>query len=189
MEHIELAGIHSGDSACVIPPVSIPPAHQDTIREYTSKIARELNVIGLMNIQYAIEKDKVYVLEANPRASRTVPLVSKVCNIQMAHVATQLMNSKKLSDIDLQAGQICHYGVKESVFPFDKVPEVDPLLGPEMRSTGEVLGIADSFGMAFFKSQEAAKQDLPVSGSELISVARKDRPAVLELHRNSISSG
>lgn len=181
MEHIELAGIHSGDSACVIPPVSIPQKHLDTIREYTSKIARELKVIGLMNIQYAIEKDKVYVLEANPRASRTVPLVSKVCNIQMAHTATQLMISKKLSDIDLQHNQISHYGVKESVFPFDKMPEVDPLLGPEMRSTGEVLGIADTFGMAFFKSQEAAKQDLPISGSVLISVSRRDRPAVLDV--------
>jgi len=181
MEHIELAGIHSGDSACVIPPVSISKKHLETIRKYTSKIAQELNVVGLMNIQYAIEKDKVYVLEANPRASRTVPLVSKVCNIQMARVATQLMISKRLSDLDLKHKKISHYGVKESVFPFDKMPEVDPLLGPEMRSTGEVLGIADCFGMAFFKSQEAANQALPISGAVLISVSRRDRPAVLEV--------
>lgn len=181
MEHIELAGIHSGDSACVIPPVSISKKHLETIRKYTSKIAQELNVVGLMNIQYAIEKEKVYVLEANPRASRTVPLVSKVCNIQMARVATQLMISKRLSDLDLKHKKISHYGVKESVFPFDKMPEVDPLLGPEMRSTGEVLGIADCFGMAFFKSQEAANQALPISGAVLISVSRRDRPAVLEV--------
>ena len=181
MEHIELAGIHSGDSACVIPPVSIPQGHIDTICEYTRKIACELKVVGLMNIQYAIENDTVYVLEANPRASRTVPLVSKVCNVQMATIATQLMLGKRLADLNLQQQSIGHFGVKESVFPFDKMPEVDPLLGPEMRSTGEVLGIADSFGMAFFKAQEAARQDLPVSGAVLISVSSRERPAVLEI--------
>src|SRR5690554_1167907 len=181
MEHIELAGIHSGDSACVIPPVSIPQNHIDTISEYTRKIACELKVVGLMNMQYAIEKDTVYVLEANPRASRTVPLVSKVCNIQMASIATRLMLDKKLSEIDLVKRAINHFGVKESIFPFDKIAEVDPLLGPEMRSTGEVLGIADSFGLAFFKAQEAAKQDLPVNGAVLISVSRRERPAVLEV--------
>jgi carbamoyl-phosphate synthase large subunit len=183
MEHIELAGIHSGDSACVIPPVSIPAKHIDTIREYTSRIARELGVVGLMNIQYAIEKDKVYVLEANPRASRTVPLVSKVCNIQMARIATQLMMGSRLSDLRLSTKKIPHFGVKESVFPFDKMPEVDPVLGPEMRSTGEVLGLADTFGMAFFKAEEAAKQDLPLEGSVLISVSKRERPAVLEVAR------
>ncbi|NLP03267.1 MAG: carbamoyl-phosphate synthase large subunit [Fibrobacter sp.] len=183
MEHIELAGIHSGDSACVIPPVSISQKNLNTIRDYTTKLARELNVVGLMNIQYAIEKDKIYVLEANPRASRTVPLVSKVCNTQMARIATQLMTGKKLSEIGLKQNTINHFGVKESVFPFDKMPEVDPLLGPEMRSTGEVLGIAENFGLAFFKSQEAAMLDLPLSGAVLISVSKKDRPAVLEVAR------
>ncbi|MGQ9650055.1 MAG: carbamoyl-phosphate synthase large subunit [Phycisphaerae bacterium] len=180
MEHIELAGIHSGDSACVIPPVSIPAKHLDTIYEYTQRIARELNVVGLMNMQYAIANDVVYVLEANPRASRTVPLVSKVCNIQMARIATQLMMGRKLAELKLTPGQIRHYGVKEAVFPFPMFPEVDPVLGPEMRSTGEVLGLADSFGMAFYKAEEAAKSQLPIEGTVLISVARKDHPAVLK---------
>jgi carbamoyl-phosphate synthase large subunit len=180
MEHIELAGVHSGDSACVIPPVSIPAKHIDTIYEYTKKIAVELNVVGLMNIQYAIANDVVYVLEANPRASRTVPLVSKVCNIQMARTATQLMLGKNLSDIDFKSGSIPYFGVKEAVFPFNMFPEVDPLLGPEMRSTGEVLGLADSFGLAFFKAQEGAQQNLPSEGTVLITVSETDKEAVLE---------
>jgi len=179
MEHIELAGIHSGDSACVIPPVSIPKKHLDTIREYTRKIATELNVIGLMNMQYAIANDIVYVLEANPRASRTVPLVSKVCGLSMARAATQLMLGKKLSDLNLKQRSIPHFGVKESVFPFNMFPEVDPLLGPEMRSTGEVLGLADSFDLAFFKSQQAAKQKLPSEGAVLITVTDPDKAAAL----------
>ncbi len=183
MEHIELAGIHSGDSACVIPPISIPAKHLATIREYTKKIAMELKVVGLMNMQYAIAGDKVYVLEANPRASRTVPLVSKVCNISMARIATQIMLGKKLSDFDLRSRDIPHFGVKEAVFPFNMFPEVDPLLGPEMRSTGEVLGLADSFGLAFFKAQEATQQILPTAGTALLSVAEHDRPAVLEVAR------
>lgn len=181
MEHIELAGIHSGDSACVIPPVSIPERHLKTIREYTRKIAQELQVVGLMNIQYAIADDRVYVLEANPRASRTVPLVSKVCNIPMARLATQVMLGKKITDLGLKSRQIKHYGVKEAVFPFNMFPEVDPILGPEMRSTGEVLGIADSFGRAFYKTEEATQTPLPTEGTVLISVAEKDRPAVLEV--------
>jgi carbamoyl-phosphate synthase large subunit len=181
MEHIELAGIHSGDSACVIPPISIPAKHLATICEYTKKIAMELKVVGLMNMQYAIARDKVYVLEANPRASRTVPLVSKVCNISMARIATQIMLGKKLTDFNLKSREIPHFGVKEAVFPFNMFPEVDPVLGPEMRSTGEVLGMADSFGLAFFKAQEGAQQALPTSGTVLISVAEHDRPAVLEV--------
>jgi len=181
MEHIELAGIHSGDSACVIPPISIPPKHLDTIYEYTKKIAIELHVIGLMNIQYAIAKDRVYVLEANPRASRTVPLVSKACNIPMARLATQVMLGKKLSSLNLKPKSFKHYGVKESVFPFNMFPEVDPILGPEMRSTGEVLGMAASFGLAFFKAEEAAQQRLPSEGTVLITVSQRDRPAVLEV--------
>ena len=181
MEHIELAGIHSGDSACVIPPLSIPAKHLDTINEYTRRIAVELKVVGLMNIQYAIANDTVYILEANPRASRTVPLVSKVCNIPMARLATQIMLGKKLSDLNLRQRSIPHFGVKEAVFPFNMFPEVDPLLGPEMRSTGEVLGMADTFGLAFYKAQEAAQQTLPREGTVLITVSEHDRPAVLEV--------
>jgi carbamoyl-phosphate synthase large subunit len=181
MEHIELAGIHSGDSSCVIPPVTIPEKHIQTIHEYTRRIARELNVVGLMNMQYAIAKDMVYVLEANPRASRTVPLVSKVCNVSMARIATQVMLGKKLDSLKLKQKQIPHYGVKEAVFPFNMFPEVDPVLGPEMRSTGEVLGMADSFGLAFYKAQEAAKQRLPVSGTVLLSLFSKDMPETLEV--------
>ena len=189
MEHIELAGIHSGDSACVIPPISIAPRHLETIDEYTRKIARELNVVGVMNIQYAIADDMVYVLEANPRASRTVPLVSKVCGIPMARIATQLMLGKKLAEMDLKNRPIPHYGVKEAVFPFPMYPEVDPLLGPEMRSTGEVLGLADSFGLAFYKAQDGAKQSLPTEGTVLISVSRLDRPAVLKAARKFAELG
>ncbi len=181
MEHIELAGVHSGDSACVIPSVSIPARHINTIYEYTKKIARALHVIGLMNIQYAIAKDVVYVLEANPRASRTVPIVSKVCNISMVHVATQIVLGKKLAELDIKPQKIPYFGVKEAVFPFPMFPEVDPILGPEMRSTGEVLGIAGSFGLAFFKAEEAARQLLPTKGAVLITVSEKDRPAALKV--------
>ena len=189
MEHIELAGVHSGDSACVLPPVSIPQNHIETIHKYTRKIAQELNVVGLMNIQYAIAKDVVYVLEANPRASRTVPLVSKVCNVSMARIATQLMLGKKLADMQVTPRNVPHYGVKESVFPFNMMPEVDPVLGPEMRSTGEVLGISNSFGNAFFKAQEAAQQLLPLEGTVLITVSIKDRPDVLEVARQFAELG
>jgi len=179
MEHIEQAGIHSGDSACVIPPTTLPQKHIDTIYEYTRKIANEMNVVGLMNMQYAIYKDKVYVLEANPRASRTVPLVSKVCALSMARIATEIMLGKRLSDFDLSDKEIPHYGVKEAVFPFPMFPEVDPLLGPEMRSTGEVLGMADSFGLAFYKAQDAAKSLLPTEGAVLLTVCERDRSDVL----------
>jgi carbamoyl-phosphate synthase large subunit len=189
MEHIELAGIHSGDSACVIPPISISAKHVETICEYTRKIAIELKVVGLMNIQYAIAQGVVYVLEANPRASRTVPLVSKVCNIPMARYATQLMLGRTLADLGLKDRAIPHFGVKEAVFPFNMFPEVDPLLGPEMRSTGEVLGMADSFGLAFFKAQDAAKQPLPCEGTVLITVAERDRPEVLEAARRFADLG
>ncbi|CCK81779.1 carbamoyl-phosphate synthase large subunit [Desulfobacula toluolica] len=180
MEHIELAGIHSGDSACVIPPVSIPPKHIDTITEYTKAIATELNVVGLMNIQYAIHDNTVYIIEANPRASRTVPLVSKVCNISMARIATQLMLGEKIEDMNIKHREIPHFGVKEAVFPFNMFPEVDPLLGPEMRSTGEVLGMADSFGLAFFKSQQAVQLPLPLEGSVLFTIADRDKYPALE---------
>ena len=181
MEHIEFAGVHSGDAACVIPPVTLSQKHIKTIEEYTRRIAHELNVVGVMNIQYAICQDVVYVLEANPRASRTVPLVSKVCNIPMAHIGTQLMLGKKISDLNLHHGVIPHFGVKEAVFPFNMFPEVDPVLGPEMRSTGEVLGIARSFGLAYYKAEEAAQAALPLRGTVLITVSERDRPEVFEV--------
>jgi carbamoyl-phosphate synthase large subunit len=181
MQHVEFAGIHSGDSACVIPPVMISEKHMDTINEYTRKIAIRFGVVGLLNIQYAIASDdKVYILEANPRASRTVPLVSKVCGFSMASIATELALGKKLEDMNLKKREYSHFGVKESVFPFNMFPEVDPLLGPEMRSTGEVLAMADSFPQAFFKAQEAAQQPLPTSGTVLITVAERDKESILK---------
>jgi carbamoyl-phosphate synthase large subunit len=179
MEHIEEAGIHSGDSACVIPPRTIPPKHIDTIKEYTREIAKTMKVVGLLNVQFAICRDTVYVLEANPRASRTVPIVSKVCGMSMARIATEIMLGKKLKEFDLKDRTFAHCGVKESVFPFSMFPEVDPVLGPEMRSTGEVLGMADSFGMAFYKAQDAAKSTLPTTGTVLLTVCCKDRSEVL----------
>jgi carbamoyl-phosphate synthase large subunit len=189
MEHIELAGIHSGDSACVIPPLTIPEKHLETIEEYTRRIAVELDVVGLMNIQYAIADDRVYVLEANPRASRTVPLVSKVTNVSMARIATQVMLGAKLRDMGLRPRIYPHYGVKEAVFPFNMFHEVDPLLGPEMRSTGEVLGIADSFGLAFYKAYEATGLALPKEGTVLVTVANRDKEAVLPTVRKLSDMG
>ncbi len=187
MQHIEYAGIHSGDSACAIPPVSIPEKHINTIVEYTKTIAQALNVVGLMNIQYVISNDRVYVLEANPRASRTVPLVSKVCNIRMARIATEIImahyEGKEYPISNLAAKKIPHFGVKEAVFPFNMFQDVDPVLGPEMRSTGEVLGIADSFGLAYFKAQEATQLPLPTSGTVLISVNDQDKAMILETAR------
>ena len=193
MQHIELAGIHSGDSACVIPPISIPQKHIDTIYSYTENIAKELGVIGLMNMQYAIADDTVYVLEANPRASRTVPLVSKVCNIPMAKIATAMMISalpgaaapvKTISDYkNAPLKKPGYFGVKEAVFPFNMFPEVDPVLGPEMRSTGEVLGLASSFGLALFKAVEATKTPLPIAGTVLISVNDSDKEETLAVAR------
>ena len=179
MEHIEQAGIHSGDSACVLPPVSIPAHHLETIREYTRAMARELKVVGLMNVQFAICDDRVYVLEANPRASRTVPIVSKVCGFSMARMATEIMLGKTLADYDLRPRKLAHCGVKESVFPFTMFPEVDPVLGPEMRSTGEVLGLAPDFGMAFYKAEDAAKSTLPMQGTVLLTVHDHDRGPLL----------
>ncbi len=179
MEHIELAGIHSGDSACVLPPVGIPDEQMDTLMEYTRRIATELKVVGLMNIQYAIKDGKVYIIEANPRASRTVPLVSKVTGVSMARIATQVILGAKLADMDTNPLTYPHFGVKETVFPFNMFPEVDPVLGPEMRSTGEVLGMADSFETAFFKSQVAAGSSLPLEGTALITVASSDRQRAL----------
>jgi carbamoyl-phosphate synthase large subunit len=181
MEHIELAGIHSGDSACAIPPVTLPERHIKTIEEYTLRMGRELKVCGVMNIQYAICHDQVYVLEANPRASRTVPLVSKVCNVPMARIATELMLGKRLKDMGLSRKTIPYVGVKEVVLPFNMFPEVDPVLGPEMRSTGEVLGMAPTFGLAYFKAEEAAQPALPVQGTVLISVTDRDKEAIVDV--------
>jgi len=175
MEHIEEAGIHSGDSACVLPPRTIPKKHIETIQEYTKKIALELKVKGLINIQYAIANDRVYVLEANPRASRTVPLVSKVTGVSMARVATEIMLGKKIKDANLKDKKYNHFGVKEAVFPFNMFHEADPVLGPEMRSTGEVIGMAESFGLAYFKAQEAAGSRLPEKGAVLVTVNDRDK--------------
>ena len=187
MEHIELAGVHSGDSACVLPSIHISEENVKTIKEYTRRIAEEMHVKGLMNMQYAIENGKVYVLEANPRASRTVPLVSKVCNIRMVPLATDIITSEitgRPSPVsELKEKNIPFYGVKESVFPFNMFPEVDPLLGPEMRSTGEVLGFSASYGEAFYKAQEATQSKLPLEGTVLISVNQKDKPESVEVAR------
>ena len=179
MQHIELAGVHSGDSACALPPVSIPEDNKATIIEYTRRIAEKLKVVGLMNMQFAIENGKVYVIEANPRASRTVPLVSKVAGIQMARIATRLMLGETVKGLGLDKHRtIPYFGVKEAVLPFEKFPEVDPVLGPEMRSTGEVLGLADTFGLAYFKSQEAAGLPLPTTpGKVLVSLSEKPEEA------------
>ena len=187
MEHIELAGVHSGDSACIIPSKHISEKNLATIKEYTRKIAEEMHVVGLMNMQYAIEDDVVYVLEANPRASRTVPLVSKVCGIRMVPLATDIITSeltgRKSPVPDLKEREIPYYGVKEAVFPFNMFPEVDPILGPEMRSTGEVLGMSQSAGGAYFKAQEGAKAELPLEGTVLISLNKTERPEGPEVAR------
>jgi len=193
MEHIELAGVHSGDSACILPSKNLSAEQIAVIKDYTRKIAAEMHVVGLMNMQYAIEDGTVYVLEANPRASRTVPLVSKVCNIQMVKLATDIMTSyltgRPSPVSELKEKKFSHYGVKESVFPFNMFQEVDPLLGPEMRSTGEVLGIASGFGEAFYKAQEAAKTILPQEGTVLISVNDRDKPEVVEVAQGLYECG
>lgn len=193
MEHIELAGIHSGDSACILPSVNIDAQHLETIKDYTRKIAEAMHVCGLMNIQYAIENGTVYVLEANPRASRTVPLVSKVCNIQMVQVATDVITSEftgRPSPVaDLHERTFSHFGVKEAVFPFNMFPEVDPVLGPEMRSTGEVLGLASTVGEAFLKAQEATQTAIPSEGTVLISVSDRDKDEAAKVAQAFVDAG
>ncbi len=193
MEHIELAGVHSGDSACIIPSAHIPEENVETIKEYTRKIAEEMHVQGLMNMQYAIENGKVFVLEANPRASRTVPLVSKVCNIRMVPLATEIITAEltgKPSPVPaLKEKNIPYYGVKEAVFPFNMFQEVDPILGPEMRSTGEVLGLSPSYGEAFIKAQEGVQSPLPMSGTVLLSVNRKDKAEIVEVAKKFEADG
>ena len=193
MEHIELAGIHSGDSACILPSRQISPENLKTIKEYTRKIAVEMNVVGLMNMQYAIEDGKVYVLEANPRASRTVPLVSKVCGIRMVPLATDIITGSltgRPSPVpELKERHIPYYGVKEAVFPFNMFPEVDPVLGPEMRSTGEVLGLAETVGEAYFKAQEGAKSVLPLKGTVLLSISDADKDEAVDVARAFYDDG
>ncbi len=194
MEHIELAGVHSGDSACIIPSKHISEKHLETIKTYTRKIAESMHVVGLMNMQYAIENDTVYVLEANPRASRTVPLVSKVCNIRMVPIATEIITAEltgRPSPLDkLTERTIPYYGVKEAVFPFNMFQEVDPILGPEMRSTGEVLGLSASYGEAYYKALEGTNQaNLPLDGTVLISVNNRDKAEVVEVAQGFIDAG
>jgi len=182
MEHIELAGVHSGDSACSIPPRSIQDKHMKDIVKYTEVMTKELQTVGLLNIQYAICDDKVYILEANPRASRTVPVVSKITGIPIARIATQIMLGKKIKDFpELVHRKIPYVGVKEAVFPFNMFPEVDPVLGPEMRSTGEVMGIGESFGVAFYRAQESAGYKLPLEGNVLVTIADKDKDQLLPI--------
>ncbi|HYA94693.1 MAG TPA: ATP-grasp domain-containing protein, partial [Terriglobales bacterium] len=196
MQHIEEAGIHSGDSSCVLPAVDIPERHMATMRDYTFRLARALRVIGLVNIQYAIHRDKVYVLEVNPRASRTVPYVSKATGVPLAKIAARLMTGRKLREFlpdyiereaDLSTGR-CYY-VKSPVFPWSKFPGVDTVLGPEMKSTGEVMGVADNFGEAFAKAQLSAGQKLPRSGTVFISVTDHDKPQVAEVAQRFLDLG
>ena len=182
MEHIEHAGIHSGDSACVLPPQNISREVTEKIKDYTIKLARELKVIGLLNVQYAVKDGKVYVLEANPRASRTVPYVSKAIGVPLAKLATKVMMGKKLSELGyIGERKIKHVAVKEAVFPFLKLPGVDPVLGPEMKSTGEVMGIDFDFGRAYYKAQIAAGNNLPDKGKVFISVARRHRQGIADI--------
>src|SRR5690242_14593203 len=190
MQHIEEAGIHSGDSSCVLPAVDIPQHHRATMRDYTFRLARALKVIGLMNIQYAIQRDRVYVLEVNPRASRTVPYVSKATGVPLAKIAARLMTGRKLREFlpenvergtDLETGD-CYF-VKSPVFPWNKFPGVDTVLGPEMKSTGEVMGTAETFGEAFAKAQVAAGNRLPTKGSVFISVHDRDKLAAVDIAR------
>lgn len=189
MEHIELAGIHSGDSACSIPPTSIPEKHIRTIEDHAAKIARDFKVHGILNVQFAICDDEVYIIEANPRASRTVPIVSKVTGVQMARYATQIMLGETLKSLGVKPRPTRFIGVKEAVFPFNMFPEVDPVLGPEMRATGEVLGVAEDFGMAYYKSQEAAGCTLPTSGKVLLTVSDRAKKDIAPLARDLADLG
>jgi carbamoyl-phosphate synthase large subunit len=180
MEHIELAGVHSGDSAMVIPPYSTPPRHIDTIRAYVHKIALALNIKGVLNTRFAVYNDTVYLLAARPWACRTLPLVTKACNVPMVERAVGIMLGMPLDEMNLPRRFVPHYAIRSSVFPFDTFMETDPLLGPRMRSTGQVMVLADGFGMAYFTSQEAAGPSLPLAGKVLITVTDADKPSILE---------
>jgi len=184
MEHIEAAGIHSGDSACVLPPFSVSSEVQEEIKRQTRLLARELGVVGLMNIQYAIQKGEIYILEVNPRASRTVPFVSKAIGAPLAKLATKAMLGKSLEELGfVKEVEPRHVSVKEAVFPFSRFPGVDVLLGPEMKSTGEVMGMGDDFGIAYAKAQAAAGYELPTQGTVFVSVHDREKPRVLEAAR------
>ncbi|NOQ67389.1 MAG: ATP-grasp domain-containing protein, partial [Desulfobacterales bacterium] len=190
MEHIEEAGIHSGDSACVLPPHSLSKEMIEEIKAASKAMAEELKVIGLMNVQFAVKDNELYVLEVNPRASRTVPFVSKATGVPLAKLATKVMMGMKLADLGLTTEvKVDHWAVKEAVFPFDRFANVDTLLGPEMKSTGEVMGIDSSIGVAFAKAQLAAGQKLPVKGNVFISVRDADKPAVVSLAQRLLSLG
>ncbi|HET6962733.1 MAG TPA: carbamoyl-phosphate synthase large subunit, partial [Terriglobia bacterium] len=182
MEHIEEAGIHSGDSSCALPTYLVKAEHLETMRRYTRTLARALSVVGLMNVQYAIKDDVVYVLEVNPRASRTVPFVSKATGVPLAKVAARLMTGKKLADFNLADElPVKNFFVKSPVFPFAKFPGVDTILGPEMKSTGEVMGVSDNFGQAYAKAQMSASVHLPRSGTAFISVNQHDKKNVIRI--------
>lgn len=184
MEHVEYAGIHSGDSSCVIPTFSLRKEQLQEIRHQTLLLAQSLNVIGLCNIQYAIRGDRIYLIEANPRASRTVPFVGKATGIPLAQVAAKVMAGRKLEELGLTAEiKPRHFAVKEAVLPFSRFPEVDIILGPEMRSTGEVMGIDPDFGLAFAKSQLAAGTPLPLEGKIFVTVANRDKGEAIALSR------
>jgi carbamoyl-phosphate synthase large subunit len=189
MEHIEEAGVHSGDSACVIPTQSLSPAILERVKEYTRKIALGLGVVGLVNIQLAVKDNVVYILEANPRASRTVPFVSKATGIPLAKIAAKLMIGKKLKDLGIEEPKICHVAVKEVLLPFNKLPGVDTVLGPEMKSTGEVMGIDYDFGRAYYKASISADNELPVQGKIFISVISEQKDEVIPIARKLRSLG
>jgi carbamoyl-phosphate synthase large subunit len=190
MEHIEEAGVHSGDSACVLPPVSLKKSVINTVKRQTKQLAKELKVRGLMNIQYAIKDDKVYILEVNPRASRTIPFVSKSIGMPLAKLAAKIMAGKTLDELGFTKEiERDYYSVKEAVFPFLKFPGIDTLLGPEMLSTGEVMGISNEYGIAFAKSQIAAGNVLPTSGKVFISVKDADKPKAAEIARKLANIG
>ncbi|MGH9726765.1 MAG: ATP-grasp domain-containing protein, partial [Candidatus Acidiferrales bacterium] len=198
MEHIEEAGIHSGDSSCVLPSVSLSPSVLERIRDYTARLARALHVVGVMNVQYAIQRDKVYVLEVNPRASRTIPYVSKATGVPLAKVAARLMTGRKLRDLHLPCTETKgvkelalrdYFAVKSPVFPFNKFRGVDTILGPEMRSTGEVMGVSSTFGLAFAKAQLAAGQRLPLEGTVFISVNDHDKRHIAPVVKDLLAAG
>jgi len=192
MEHIEEAGIHSGDSACVLPPQTLSRKVIATIRDYSERLALGLNIRGLLNIQYAIKDGVVYILEANPRASRTVPFVSKATGVPLAKIAAKVMVGQRLEDLVTDyypMDRIKHVAVKEVVFPFAKMPQVDPVLSPEMKSTGEVMGIDRDFAMAFYKAELAAGNELPLQGKIFISVKEKDKPKIVPIAKAFLENG
>jgi len=190
MEHVEQAGVHSGDSGCCLPPNSLSAETQESLREQARKLAKALSVVGLMNIQFAIQNGVIYVLEVNPRASRTVPFVSKATGLPLAKIAARVMTGRKLRDQGVTAArEPPYYSVKEAVFPFIKFPESDPILGPEMKSTGEVMGTGRTFGEAYAKAQTASGVTLPRNGVCFISVRDRDKPGAVQLARRLIARG